>query len=329
MSSLLPVNSTTLERALEQTGRLDHLSPEVIRSLWNSDTCPEDLLPWLAWALSVDFWNDSWPIERQRAVIAGSIAWHRKKGTPWAVEQALSAIGYSDSRLIEHQELYQEWITAGGELLDGVGWLEGDSDLSAPVSSIRFTANSWAEYSVRLNIGDVAWNRAHQREAVAICNAYAPARSQLVSLIVAAIYSFSALITLDSIDLRGQITLEKCRRFVVAGFDTLDGCDLIGGSYQPSTLDGSTTLDGYTYLDGQTATGEPLDAGNLDVSIRTIIAPMPSSMGGNRIESELLDGTSRLDGTSNLGLITGPEHINFTALIRNLNESIPPIQEPI
>ncbi len=91
--SLLPPNSTPLERALERA-TAPGLDPDVIRTLWNPATCPAHLLPWLAWAVSVDEWDDSWDEGTQRRVIAASIPIHRRKGTVAAVRAALTVLGH-------------------------------------------------------------------------------------------------------------------------------------------------------------------------------------------------------------------------------------------
>jgi phage tail P2-like protein len=67
------------------------LSP--LRPLWNPNTCPIDLLPWLAWALSVDTWSPSWSETTKRAVVRSAVATARRKGTKRAVTDALNAIG--------------------------------------------------------------------------------------------------------------------------------------------------------------------------------------------------------------------------------------------
>jgi|GEM_PF-1176663 len=65
--------------------------PVPIDVLWNPYLCPVPVLPYLAWALSVDVWDDSWTEERKRKVIAAAPAVHRLKGTRGAVERALAA----------------------------------------------------------------------------------------------------------------------------------------------------------------------------------------------------------------------------------------------
>lgn len=53
----------------------------VLRTLQNADTIPADKLPILAWALSVDIWHESWPIEKKRSVVRTAIGDQILKGT--------------------------------------------------------------------------------------------------------------------------------------------------------------------------------------------------------------------------------------------------------
>jgi len=46
MNSLLPPNATDTERAIEATTERTTDLPVPLRTLWNPDTCPADLLPW-------------------------------------------------------------------------------------------------------------------------------------------------------------------------------------------------------------------------------------------------------------------------------------------
>ncbi|MEO1950673.1 phage tail protein I [Thioclava sp.] len=98
--SLLPPNATELETALEEVAA-NLLGIEVpVDQLWSPANIPEALLGYLAWALSVDRWDSNWTVERKREVIAASVAVHRRKGTPWAVQRALDAQGFT-ARLLE------------------------------------------------------------------------------------------------------------------------------------------------------------------------------------------------------------------------------------
>jgi phage tail P2-like protein len=100
--TLLPPSSTPLERAVEgmAAARLAAL-PAVVASLWNAETCPAAVLPWLAWAMSVDEWNGEWGEDKKRDVIRESRLIHQQKGTVAAIRRALTAIGQPDAIVIE------------------------------------------------------------------------------------------------------------------------------------------------------------------------------------------------------------------------------------
>ena len=101
--SLLPPNATQLERALEAaTLRIDAI-PAPLRTLWNPDTIPAPLLPWLAWGLSVDTWDAAWTDAQKRAVVKSSINVHQHKGTVGAMLTALAALDYNAQLVEWHQ----------------------------------------------------------------------------------------------------------------------------------------------------------------------------------------------------------------------------------
>lgn len=107
-ATLLPPNATPLERALAKASAMPH-SPEEIRQLWNHRTCPLHLLPWLAWAWSVDEWDPAWTESQQRAMVDASIRLHKKKGTVWAVREALLRSGLESVRVIEKPADAEHW----------------------------------------------------------------------------------------------------------------------------------------------------------------------------------------------------------------------------
>lgn len=92
-NSLLPPNAAPLLRDIELIIKQATDLPVNIRALWDPWLCPATLLPWLAWACSVDQWLDSWPEQTKRQVIADAFAVHQHKGTPFAVQQALNSLG--------------------------------------------------------------------------------------------------------------------------------------------------------------------------------------------------------------------------------------------
>jgi phage tail P2-like protein len=92
---LLPPSSTPLERAVAQALAAAHDYPTPLRDLWNADACPADALPFLAWARSVDWWNEAWPESTKRAVVAAAFEVHRKKGTLGALRRVAAPFDYT------------------------------------------------------------------------------------------------------------------------------------------------------------------------------------------------------------------------------------------
>ncbi|PYY88556.1 phage tail protein I [Pseudomonas sp. TKO26] len=101
MTSLLPINSTPLERALEAANAGD--TSIVLRTLYNPATCPVYLLPQLAWAWSVDRWDPRWSETVKRNAIRASYFIHARKGTIGALRRVVEPLGY----LIEVVEWWQ------------------------------------------------------------------------------------------------------------------------------------------------------------------------------------------------------------------------------
>ncbi|AUF99796.1 phage tail protein I [Pseudomonas sp. 09C 129] len=100
---LLPPNATQLERlAAEALAQIKRV-PIPLRQLWNPDTCPIDLLPYLAWAFSVDRWSSAWPESAKRAAIRAAYFIHAHKGTIGALRRVVEPLGY----LIEVVEWWQ------------------------------------------------------------------------------------------------------------------------------------------------------------------------------------------------------------------------------
>ena len=132
--SILPPNSTSLERALEAALQAMCDLQVPVRDLWNPEICPATHLPWLAWALSVDVWDSGWPEAIKRAVIAASIDVHRRKGTVAAVRRAIAAAGLGDAQLVEKY---------GRKRYNGSILHDGAFDHDEP--------DHWAEYRIFLS----------------------------------------------------------------------------------------------------------------------------------------------------------------------------------
>lgn len=102
MNSLLPLNSTRLERALEAA--TEEITPAPLREMYPPDTCPAHLLPFLAWECSVDRWDEKWAESAKRIAIRSSFYVHAHKGTIGALRRVVEPLGY----LIEVIEWWQK-----------------------------------------------------------------------------------------------------------------------------------------------------------------------------------------------------------------------------
>ena len=103
VACLLPGNATELERLSAQAMAQIERVPVPLRDLWNPDACPLELLPYLAWAFSVDRWSQSWSESAKRNSIKAAYFIHSRKGTIGALRRVVEPLGY----LIEVMEWWQ------------------------------------------------------------------------------------------------------------------------------------------------------------------------------------------------------------------------------
>lgn len=97
-NSLLPPNASLLERAFDKVFDRILQIPVNIRSVWRPEDCPKELLPWLAWAMSVDTWEEEWETndvfdQLKRDVISESVQTQRHKGTAATIQQVFDTLG--------------------------------------------------------------------------------------------------------------------------------------------------------------------------------------------------------------------------------------------
>lgn len=107
LSTLLPPNAQKVEYDLEQLSvRLQGMA-DPVQGLWDAEICREHLLPYLAWALSVEVWDATWPEAYRRQVLVDAVQVHRRKGTVGSVRRALGGIGFRTD--------ISEWFEHGGD----------------------------------------------------------------------------------------------------------------------------------------------------------------------------------------------------------------------
>lgn len=121
------------------------------------DAVDERLLPVLAWGWHVTdlegWWLADTPAKR-RQLLARAIALHRKKGTPWAVKEALKQVGF-EVEIIDQtaqRALYAPFMPLkidGSWRLDGAHAIRPIERLAA-VPQIQH----WAQFIARVNLAD-------------------------------------------------------------------------------------------------------------------------------------------------------------------------------
>lgn len=95
--SLLPSNATPWMLAVSETSaeRFDALMAETdkLATLWDPWACPPAWLPYLARAVQVPVWDEAWPDETKRAVIARTPHWQHFRGTIPTLEEVVAVAG--------------------------------------------------------------------------------------------------------------------------------------------------------------------------------------------------------------------------------------------
>ena len=99
--TLLPPSASLQERTIEQAiVRASDFHPNYVQN-WVPFDVPENILPWLAWAYSVDEWSMQWPVDVRREYTEQSYFIHRYKGTVAAVRRALRSVIGGDEMTLE------------------------------------------------------------------------------------------------------------------------------------------------------------------------------------------------------------------------------------
>ncbi|MFH5187099.1 phage tail protein I [Paenibacillus sp. TAB 01] len=132
-----------LQQLNEQIQKLDFFS--------RLDTLEADEVDELAWDFHVDFYDASLPLETKRNLIKNSYAWHRRKGTPSAVEELITTI-FGDGRVEEWYEFEGEPYTFRVITTNSSATNEQASDFLKALNSVKNT-RSWLD-GILLSMAD-------------------------------------------------------------------------------------------------------------------------------------------------------------------------------
>nr|DAL11065.1 MAG TPA_asm: tail protein [Caudoviricetes sp.] len=76
---------------------------ELVLLLPRLNALPEEIIDELAWQYHVDFYDYSASLEKKRSLVRQAIAWHKRKGTPAAVEEVCTAV-FKTAKVFENWE---------------------------------------------------------------------------------------------------------------------------------------------------------------------------------------------------------------------------------
>lgn len=121
------------------------------------------ILDHLAWQFHVDSWPAGLSLESKRATVLNAIRIHRRKGSVWAVREALRNLGYADAILTE-----------------GLPSLAHDGTAIHDGSESYSSGDMWALFSVALDLGEsMGVSSQDTAEIVTTLLAAAPVRCHL------------------------------------------------------------------------------------------------------------------------------------------------------
>lgn len=140
--------------------RLDDLPLATLRNLRNPATCPASVLPYLAHEFGV--LEAAWSLARteaeQRALVGQALLWQRHRGTPWALAQVLTSVGWPGGVLEERIGDPKKYD--GGSKYDG--------------SIVYGGEGGWATFRVQFDLGDRTVSAADVALFYAAVDAWSP-----------------------------------------------------------------------------------------------------------------------------------------------------------
>ena len=110
----------------------------VLRTLWDPWRCPAEQLPYLAWAWSVDIWEEDWPELKKRQVVADARRLHRIKTTLAGIRAHLKLVNCEIIKAVRPPAT--GWHTSAMTDRDRRAWLESLPQIRIYPFATRATA---------------------------------------------------------------------------------------------------------------------------------------------------------------------------------------------
>ena len=147
-AKLLYRSATGFEKALADVDneRIIRIAAEIIKVQWNPWQIPERNLPFLAWAMGVNLWENWWQPEFKRWWVANQ--WYLKsiRGTRLGLDEYIKAVGGSTKRVITPPAT-AFGLSAVGDIVQSINYLVPGADWEAigplPSTRAQYDGDDW------------------------------------------------------------------------------------------------------------------------------------------------------------------------------------------
>lgn len=157
-------------KALDKELQLIAEDCKQVMHLSRIDELPEPVVDLLAWQWHVDFYEEGMDLPTKRRMVKRSIAWHRRKGTPSAVEEVATTV-FGRAKV-------SEWFDYSGEpyhfridLLEAPGLPDKINEIARLVETVKNTRSVLDGIHFNQQLDDAEYYEAapqiHRRYAVA------------------------------------------------------------------------------------------------------------------------------------------------------------------
>ena len=159
---LTPDSAGPVAQAIEAAIAQSIPDESPLREITNPATAPASVLPWIAWAIGIDWWSDDWTTEQRRTIIGSATLIHLRKGTPWAIREAMRVMGFGSSQLHEDYSLQRY-----------------DGQIPRDGTALREANDHWADYRLTVSRPITVEQAGHIRR---VLDSIAPVRCRLREL---------------------------------------------------------------------------------------------------------------------------------------------------
>jgi len=120
--TILPNNATAFEKSLEQAANFPNLPIHELSDLVNPWKIDVRYLPWLAYRFAIEIWQDNWPEEKKRSVIARALELQRIKGTAKGLREYVKLADATVKQIIVPPQHF--WVGKGLSVAEIDAWHE-------------------------------------------------------------------------------------------------------------------------------------------------------------------------------------------------------------